>query len=110
MNQVIASAVRSATDHELACSGALTPNHIQSLLDSRERTKRFTGVKLARPRSHDSFCHAVTELAGDAEEDIQIRLEGLSYLAAVCDHSPADLLRTAWMPCVRCRPSRKSCF
>ena len=33
----------------------------------------------------------MTELAGDTEEDIYIRLEGLSYLAAVCGGSPADL-------------------
>ncbi len=91
MNQVIASTVRSTTDHELACSGVLAPNYIDSLLDSRERTQRFTGVKLARLRNHGGSCEAVTQLANDAEEDLYIRLECLAYLAAVCGRSPADL-------------------
>jgi hypothetical protein len=91
VNQVIASTVRSASDHDLACPGTLARNHLQSLFDSRERTQRFTGVKLARLRNDSSFCAAVTELAKDAEEDIYIRLEGLAYLAAVCGRSPEEL-------------------
>lgn len=91
VNQVIASTLTPVTGGESACSAALSPNHIRSLLDSRERTQRFTGVKLVRLRNDENYCHAIAELARDKEEDIYIRLEALSYLAAVCGGSPTEL-------------------
>src|SRR6058998_2851621 len=47
-NQIIASAIRTLTAPELTCRGSMPPGHMRSLLGSRERTQRFTGVKLAR--------------------------------------------------------------
>ena len=60
-------------------------------LDSNERTMRFTGIKLARLRDdevHESHIH---DLAADREEDLYVRLEALSYLAAVAGE-PVDSL------------------
>lgn len=90
-NQVIASTLAPVVGHELACPARLSPDHIPNLLRSRERTQRFTGVKLARLRNDGGYCNPVAELAEDEEEDIYIRLEALSYLTAVCGRSPADL-------------------
>jgi hypothetical protein len=91
VNQVIASALATVGDASLSCSGSLPANHIPDLLGSRERTQRFTGVKLARLRHDGDHCDAVAGLAADKEEDIYIRLEGLSYLAAVCGRAPAEI-------------------
>ena len=91
VNQVIASALTTIGDSELTCAGTLPPHHIPDLLGSRERTQRFTGIKLARLRHDGDHRDAVGELAADKEEDIYIRLEGLSYLAAVCGRAPAEI-------------------
>ncbi len=91
VNQVIGSALKTVGDAELTCSGTLPAHHIPDLLVSRERTQRFTGVKLARLRHDGGHCDAIAELAADDEEDIYIRLEGLSYLAAVCGQAPAEI-------------------
>ncbi|MGA2590731.1 MAG: HEAT repeat domain-containing protein [Bryobacteraceae bacterium] len=48
-------------------------------------------MKLARLRRDGDHCGAVAKLAADREEDIYIRLEGLSYLAAVCGRAPAEI-------------------
>ena len=90
VNQVIASALTATGDAELTCTGTLA-HPIPDLLDSRERTQRFTGIKLARLRHDGDHCDAVRELVADDEEDIYIRLEGLSYLAAVCGRAPAEI-------------------
>ena len=91
VNQVIASAVTTVGNAALTCTGTIPDHHIPDLLDSRERTLRFTGVKLARLRNDVGHCDAVRELVADGEEDIYIRLEGLSYLAAVCGWASADI-------------------
>jgi hypothetical protein len=91
LNQVIASALTTVGDGELTCSATLPARHIPDLLGSRERTQRFTGLKLARLRHDGSHSDAAAELAADNEEDIYIRLEGLSYLAAVCGRAPAEI-------------------
>jgi hypothetical protein len=91
LNQVIASTVKPVADPELACTASLSKAHISHLLHSRERTQRFTAIKLARLRNDSSFRDGVTELAEDKEEDIYIRLEALSYLSAVCRCSPSFL-------------------
>jgi len=91
VNQVIASTLTTVGDAELTCSATLPARHIPELLVSRERTQRFTGIKLARLRHDGAHCDAIAELAADAEEDIYIRLEGLSYLAAVCGRAPAEI-------------------
>jgi len=66
-------------------------NHISQLLSSRERTQRFTGVKLARLRNERSYRKSVRDLVRDDEEDIYIRLEAISYLASVCGESAQEL-------------------
>lgn len=90
-NQVIAAVVRPLTRIQLACPGRLPRNHVAHLLASRERTQRFTGVKLARLRNEVAYRDEVAELAADEEEDIYIRLEADSYLAAVCGEAARDL-------------------
>ncbi len=90
-SQLIASAVPPIPNQELTCSQHLPPNHVASLLASRERTQRFTGVKLARLLNRDGYAKEVSSLASDSEEDIYVRLEALSYLAAVCGESAVTL-------------------
>ena len=91
LNQLIAGLIRPLIEEEIACPGQLLPGHIALLLESRERTQRFTGVKLARLRQEPRYQEAVRELSADQEEDVYIRLEGLSYLTAVCGDSARDL-------------------
>ena len=91
LNQVIAGLIKPLTTGELACPGHLPSGYIAQLLESRERTQRFTGVKLARLRNEPQYRDPVTELSADQEEDVYIRLEGLSYLTAVCNASAREL-------------------
>ena len=91
VNQVIAGLIKPLTTGELACPGQLPSGCIAQLLESRERTQRFTGVKLARLRNEPQYRDPVTELSADQEEDVYIRLEGISYLTAVCDVSAREL-------------------
>ena len=90
-HQVIASAVMPLTVRHLACPGRMPRNHISDLLSSRERTQRFTGVKLARLRNERSHRKLIRDLARDDEEDIYIRLEAISYLASVVGESAREL-------------------
>ncbi|MEK7409518.1 MAG: HEAT repeat domain-containing protein [Acidobacteriota bacterium] len=82
--QLVASKVCPLAAAELECARVLSPSHISNLLASRERTQRFTGVKLARVRREASFCDAAAQLADDDEEGVYIRLEAVAYLASVC--------------------------
>ena len=84
VNQVIAGSIEPLTHGNLRCPGVLPQGHISQLLQSRERTQRFTGVKLARIRGESEFCDAIRDLAGDNEEDVYVRLEAAAYLAAIC--------------------------
>lgn len=90
-NQLIASAVRPVTTDRLTCPGVLPPDHLMHLLASRERTQRFTGVKLARLRSDRYVEEQIQGIVNDREEDIYIRLEGVSYLCAICGRSSDNL-------------------
>jgi hypothetical protein len=90
-HQVLASTVKALTAAELACPGVLPEGHIAHLLASRERTQRFTGIKLARLRGEPEHQATAAELVGDDEEDVYVRLEAVSYLAAVCGQSPRTL-------------------
>ena len=83
LNQIIASVVRPESDHDLRCTGALPEGHLPQLLASRERTQRFTGVKLARLRRDDSLGTPIASIESDQEEDVYIRLEAVAYLVAV---------------------------
>ena len=64
LNQIIASRVRPETDNHLCCSQELTDCQLSQLLSSRERTQRFTGVKLARLRLRrsDSLANTIGHL------------------------------------------------
>ena len=55
-NQVLASAVPPLPTSSLPCSGSLPQDFIARLLQSRERTLRFTGIKLARLLEDAHFC------------------------------------------------------
>ena len=81
-NQVIASSVAPMGSQELACPAVLPQRHVRGLLKSKERTQRFTGVKLARLLNQRDLREVVAKLVNDAEEDVYIRLEGASYLAS----------------------------
>ena len=83
LNQIIASGVTPEGDRDLRCAGALPQGHLPQLLASRERTQRFTGVKLARLRGDDSLGTPIAGLESDQEEDFYIRLEAAAYLVAV---------------------------
>ncbi len=85
INQIIASGVRPETDRDLRCAGALPTRHLSQLLASRERTQRFTGVKLARLRRDGSLGTPIACLEKDQEEDVYIRLEAAAYLVDVRD-------------------------
>jgi hypothetical protein len=91
--QVLASAVAPLTIAELECRQEMSSDHIRTLLASRQRTQRFTGVKLARVRQERQFCNSVRGLFDDAEEDIYVRLEALSYLAEVCGESAGERIQ-----------------
>jgi len=83
VNQIIASRVGPESDDDLRCPGAWPEGHLSRLLASRERTQRFTGVKLARLRRNDDVAATIASLESDPEEDVYIRLEAASYLVAV---------------------------
>jgi hypothetical protein len=93
-NQVIAGAVTPLRHSDLGCTGRLPENYISHLLTSRERTQRFTGVKLARLRGEGSYCEPIEDLANDKEEDVYVRLEAVSYQAAVCAYPEPALFKT----------------
>ncbi len=90
-NQIIASEVTPESDKDLHCPDVLTDTHLQHLLMSRERTQRFTGVKLARLRRNATFVLPIVSLEADQEEDVYIRLEAASYLTAVRNVDAAGL-------------------
>ena len=83
LNQVLASRVRPESDDDLRCPGVWPERHLSQLLASRERTQRFTGVKLARLRRNDSVATTVASIERDREEDMYIRLEAAAYLVSV---------------------------
>jgi hypothetical protein len=91
-NQVIASSVFPIPNADLRCPARLPDGHIARLLESRERTQRFAGIKLARLRREGEFCPAVAGLVRDAEEDIYVRLEGVAYEASVCRQPLEELI------------------
>jgi HEAT repeat protein len=90
-NQLLASAVESLPHSAMSCARTMEADHIKHLLASRERTQRFTGVKLARLRKESEYKNLITQLASDQEEDVYIRLEAASYLASVSGISAGSL-------------------
>ena len=91
LHQILASRVRPENDSDLRCPGVAPEGQLSQLLASRERTLRFTGVKLARLQRNDSVRTTIASLEGDQEEDIYIRLEAAAYLVAVHGESASHL-------------------
>lgn len=95
-NQLLASTVRPLEGTALSCTNSLSPEYMNHLLTSRERTVRFTGIKLARLRAETEYKDLVLSTIGDKEEDIYVKLEGLSYLVSVGGYTATDL----FSPCL----------
>jgi HEAT repeat protein len=93
VNQILASAVRPTVGAALSCPGHLADGHVATLLASREKTQRFTGVKLARLRRDATYRDTARTLAADAEEDIYVRLEAVAYLNSVCGRGLQPLIQ-----------------
>lgn len=92
VNSLIASAVAPLSRDAMSCSGHFPEaDHIRRLLGSRERTQRFTGIKLARLLSDASHADQARSLLDDPEEDIYIRLEAAAYLVGVIDHAATNV-------------------
>ncbi|MCY3537995.1 MAG: HEAT repeat domain-containing protein [Cyanobacteria bacterium MAG IRC3_bin_20] len=93
LNQIIALRVRPEADDDLRYSQELTDCQLLQLLSFRERTQRFTVVKLARLqlRRSDSLTNTIVSLERDQEEDVYIRLEAAAYLVAICHMRAQDL-------------------
>ena len=85
--QIIIGSVPPLARSSLACRRQLPADHIATLLSSRQRTQRFTGLKLARLRNEPGFEEHAREMANDKEEDVYVRLEAISYLVGCCKHS-----------------------
>lgn len=83
-HQLLAGAVRPVADADLRCLGALPNGHILSLLESPQRTQRFTGVKLARLRGESAYRDRIARLGAHDEEDIYVRLEAAAFLTSAC--------------------------
>ncbi len=91
VNQVIAATVRPSSATELQCPGNAPRGHIARLLRSKERTQRFTGVKLSRLLRDQDQLASIRALEQDAEEDIYIRLEAATYLTAIAGEPATPL-------------------
>ena len=92
-NEVVAGQVRPLTDAILRCTGGCGEREVERMLQSRERTVRFTGCKLARLRRHGGLATAVRELANDPEEDPYVQMEARAYLCDVAEESADDQFR-----------------
>jgi hypothetical protein len=71
--QILASGMPVLNDQELTCSGSLSDGLIQRLLNSREKTQRFTGIKLAKVNGFGEYCEKIREIVEDQEEDIYVK-------------------------------------
>jgi len=91
--QVLASAPQPLSRTAIVCRGELSSEQLTEMLESRQRTRRFTGVKLARMRSDRGFERQIESLCQDPDEDVYVRLEGVSYLVSVMGHDAEILFR-----------------
>lgn len=89
--QVIASRVEPLSSQIPDCPNDLSTKEIMRLLESHERTLRFTGIKLARLRLEQDHSSKIEGLAEDPDEDMYIRMEASSYLSTVCQWPVRDL-------------------
>lgn len=91
LHQVLAAVPSPASRPDLQCRGELGEGHITRLLESRERTLRFTGVKLARLLGSNAYDDVIDRLCFDTEEDVYVRLEAAAHLASVGGRSAREL-------------------
>jgi len=82
-NQILCSGPVPISEETLRCPGRLANGHIKDCLASRERTVRFSAVKISRICGIKENAQAIEEMAQDSEEDLYVRLESLAYLASV---------------------------
>src|SRR5690606_21125167 len=66
--QVLAAAPSPIHRRDLQCNGQFTVEQIAGLLKSPQRTKRFTGVKLARFRQETELESEIDSLVCDPDE------------------------------------------
>jgi hypothetical protein len=88
-NQLLASTVKP--ELPVTCSAVISDEYMGMLISSRERTQRFTGVKLARLNRHAVHAAAIRDLEADDEEDVYIRLEAAAYLVSVMGEAAASV-------------------
>lgn len=86
-NQVVAGQVGPLAPQVRRCAGGCDQARLEQMLQSRERTVRFTGCKLARLARDADLTDLVRELADDSEEDVYVRMEAMSYLCEVAGDS-----------------------
>lgn len=82
--QILASTVPPLTEDELNCPGSISTTYISHLIESPERTQRFTGIKIARLRRDPRFYHLVETTIAHPHEDLYVQLEGTIYLSRIC--------------------------
>ncbi|MBL7152530.1 MAG: HEAT repeat domain-containing protein [Phycisphaerae bacterium] len=95
-HQILFSGPTPVSEQDLRCPGRLTDGFFEACLASRERTVRFSGVKLSRIRGSRDHIEIITDMSHDSEEDLYVRLEALAYLASV-DSSPVEELFGAYL-------------
>ncbi|MEO7651557.1 MAG: hypothetical protein ABIZ80_13915 [Bryobacteraceae bacterium] len=81
----------ASTEEALGCPGAPAAGYPGALLVSRERTQRFTGVKIARITRDRAWRDLIAAVEQDHEEDIYTRLEAAAYLTSVFGESAEAL-------------------
>jgi len=89
--QVLASSPTPLKEEQLGCNHRFSNGFIQNSLQSRERTVRFTGVKLCRIHQLTDHRSIIKEMADDPQEDLYVRLEALAYLSSIRDASLQSL-------------------
>jgi hypothetical protein len=82
-NQILCAGPTPIKDDALRCPKRLSKGFIESCLASRERTVRFSGVKLSRLCHMKEYQTSISELASDIQEDLYVRLEAKAYLASI---------------------------
>lgn len=83
LNQVLACNAAPLLPAALECPGNLSDERISDLLRATQLPVRFAGVKLARVKRVRTLEQAIRQIAGNADEDIYVRLEAKAYLCAV---------------------------
>lgn len=90
-HQVLASKPVPIIGEALQCPRRLPDGFIENSLVSRERTVRFSGVKLSRICQIKEVANTIEAMAQDGQEDLYVRLEALAYLASIKEASITQL-------------------